>query len=296
MSGVESTQKACEPTVRVDKEDGVAVFTLNRPGARNAVNAALSSALGEALEDFEADPKLRVGILTGAGPAFCAGADLKALGAGEPITAHGHPEWGFAGLVRHEISKPLIAAVNGFALGGGTEILLACDLAVLSEDASLGFPEVRRGLFAAAGGLIRMPRQVPTKIVMELALTGVAMDARDALRWGLVNRVVPPERVMVEAFELAQTVALNAPWLCGPARRSCAARPRPAQRGTPECGICRTRSSRGSLPATMHRRAPAPSSRNARRHGAAPDYVRVRTSLRPSKIGLALLQKGPDCL
>lgn len=211
MSGVEATQTIGEPVVLVDKEDGVAVITLNRPGARNAVNAALSSALGEALEDFEADPSLRVGILTGVGPAFCAGADLKSLAAGEPITAHGHPEWGFAGLVQHEISKPLIAAVNGFALGGGTEILLACDLAVLSEDASLGFPEVRRGLFAAAGGLIRMPRQVPTKVVMELALTGEAMAARDALRWGLVNRVVPPERVIPEAVELAQAIAANAP-------------------------------------------------------------------------------------
>jgi crotonobetainyl-CoA hydratase len=191
--------------------DDVAVITLNRPRARNAVNAALSSALGEALEDLDADPSLHVGILTGAGPAFCAGADLRALAAGEPITAPGRPEWGFAGLVQHEISKPLIAAVNGFALGGGTEMLLSCDLAVLSEDASLGFPEVSRGLFAAAGGLIRMPRQVPTKVVMELALTGAAMDAREALRWGLVNRVVRPERVMAEALELAHAVAAKAP-------------------------------------------------------------------------------------
>lgn len=212
MSGAEATQNpSSEPVVLVNKVDGVAIITLNRPLARNAVNAALSSALGQALEDLDADPELRVGLVTGAGQAFCAGADLKALGAGEPITADDHPEWGFAGLVQHEISKPLIAAVNGFALGGGTEILLACDLAVLSEDASLGFPEVRRGLFAAAGGLIRMPRQVPTKIVMELALTGEAMNARDALRWGLVNRVVPSNRVMAEAMGLAQAVAANAP-------------------------------------------------------------------------------------
>lgn len=211
MMNEEAGNAAGEPVVRVDRVDGVAVITLNRPRARNAVNAPLSLALGEALEDIDADPSLHVGVLTGAGPAFCAGADLKALAAGEPITAHGHPDWGFAGLVQHEISKPLIAAVNGFALGGGTEILLACDLAVLSDNASVGFPEVRRGLFAAAGGLIRMPRQVPTKLVMELALTGEAMSAREALRWGLVNRVVPPERVMAEAMQLAHAIAANAP-------------------------------------------------------------------------------------
>lgn len=211
MMGVEVSNAAEDPVVLVDKVDGVAVITLNRPRARNAVNASLSLALGNALEDLDADPSLHVGVLTGAGPAFCAGADLKALAAGQPITAPGHPDWGFAGLVQHEISKPLIAAVNGFALGGGTEILLTCDLAVLSDNASVGFPELRRGLFAAAGGLIRMPRQVPTKVVMELALTGEAMHAGEALRWGLVNRVVPPERVMAEAMELAHAVAANAP-------------------------------------------------------------------------------------
>lgn len=211
MTAVKAVQKPGEPVVLVTKADGVAILTLNRPGSRNAVNAALASELGEALEELDADPEIRVGVITGAGSAFCAGADLKALGAGEAISAPGHAEWGFAGLVQHEISKPLIAAVNGFALGGGTEILLACDLAVLSEDASLGFPEVSRGLFAAAGGLIRMPRQVPPKVVMELALTGRAMAAQDALRWGLVNRVVPRERVLSDALELAQSIAANAP-------------------------------------------------------------------------------------
>jgi crotonobetainyl-CoA hydratase len=196
---------------RLEKVDGVAVITLNRPHARNAVNAEMSAAVGAALEELEGDPELRAGIVTGEGPSFCAGADLKALAAGESITAPGHPEWGFAGLVEHAISKPLVAAVNGFALGGGTEILLACDLAVVSEGASLGFPEVQRGLFAAAGGLIRMPREVPVKVVMELALTGKAMPPREALRWGLVNRVAPADEVMSAAMELARAIAANAP-------------------------------------------------------------------------------------
>lgn len=212
MTHAGSTEQVpAEPVVTVERIDGVALLTLNRPHARNAVNAELATALGQALEDLEADPGLRVGVLAGAGPVFCAGADLKALSTGQPITADGHPEWGFAGLVQHEITKPLVAAVGGFALGGGTEIVLACDLAVLSDDASLGFPEVRRGLFAAAGGLIRMPRQVPTKVVMELALTGGSIDAAEALRWGLVNRVVPRDQVLAEALDLARTIAGQAP-------------------------------------------------------------------------------------
>lgn len=212
MTGTGRVEDAAEePVVLLERVGGIAVITLNRPRARNAVNAELSTALGRALEEIDADPGLHAGVLTGAGPAFCAGADLKALVAGQAITAHGHPEWGFGGLVQHEIGKPLVAAVNGFALGGGTEILLACDLAVLSEEASLGFPEVKRGLFAAAGGLIRMPRQVPTKLVMELALTGNALVAGDALRWGLVNRVVPPAEVISTAMDLARAIAGNAP-------------------------------------------------------------------------------------
>ena len=195
----------------LEKADGVAVITLNRPHARNAVNGDLSAAVGQALEELDADRDVQVGIVTGTGPAFCAGADLKALAAGESITAPAHPDWGFAGLVEHVISKPLIAAVNGFALGGGTEIMLACDLAVVSEAASLGFPEVKRGLFAAAGGLIRMPRQIPVKVTMELALTGRIMSPQEALGWGLVNRVVPANEVMTAAMELARAVAANAP-------------------------------------------------------------------------------------
>ena len=193
------------------REGPVAVITLNRPRAMNAVNAAMSAAVGNALRELDEDPELSVGVITGAGRAFCAGADLKELGAGRPVSAPGHPEWGFAGLVRHVVDKPLIAAANGFALGGGTEIVLACDLAVISEDAQLGLPEVKRGLVAAAGGLLRLHRQIPPKIAAHAALTGEPLDAATALRWGLVNEVVPADQVVARALRLARQIAANAP-------------------------------------------------------------------------------------
>lgn len=193
------------------REGPVAVITLNRPRAMNAVNAAMSVAVGNALRELDEDPELSVGVITGAGRAFCAGADLKELGAGRPVSAPGHPEWGFAGLVRHVVDKPLIAAANGFALGGGTEIVLACDLAVISEDAQLGLPEVKRGLVAAAGGLLRLHRQIPPKVAAHAALTGEPLDAATALRWGLVNEVVPADQVVARALQLARQIAANAP-------------------------------------------------------------------------------------
>jgi crotonobetainyl-CoA hydratase len=195
----------------LERRGHIAVITLNRPEAMNAVNAALSIAVGAALEELAADPELRVGVITGAGRAFCAGADLKELSRGNGIGDPDHPEYGFAGLVQHFIDKPLIAAVNGFALGGGTEIVLASDLAVMSQDASLGLPEVKRGLIAAAGGLLRLPRQIPPKIALEMALTGTPIDAAAAALWGLVNRVVPADQVLPTALALADTIATNAP-------------------------------------------------------------------------------------
>jgi crotonobetainyl-CoA hydratase len=206
-----TTDPAEESPATFERRGAVGVITLNRPAARNAVNAALSAAVGAALEELEADPELAAGVVTGAGPAFCAGADLKALAAGERIGAPGHPEWGFAGLVEHRVDKPLVAAVNGLALGGGTEILLACDLAVLGEDALLGLPEVRYGLLAGAAGLIRLPRQFPVKLAMEHALTGRPISPEVALRHGLVNRVVPSAAVLPTALELAAEIAANAP-------------------------------------------------------------------------------------
>jgi crotonobetainyl-CoA hydratase len=193
------------------RQGHIAVITLNRPEAMNAVNAELSIAVGAALEELAADPQLRVGVITGAGRAFCAGADLKELARGNGIGDPEHPEYGFGGLVQHYIDKPLIAAVNGFALGGGTEFVLASDLAVMSEDATLGLPEVTRGLVAAAGGLLRLPRQIPPKIALEMALTGTPINAATAAQWGLVNRVVPADQVLSAAIELAETIAANAP-------------------------------------------------------------------------------------
>jgi len=190
-----------EPAARYEVRDGVAIITLNRPQALNAVNADLSTAVGEGLEAAAADPVVRVVVVTGTGRAFCAGADLRELARQRSILAHGHPEWGFAGLVRHWTDKPVIAAVNGFAMGGGTEIVLASDLAVAAESASFGLPEVKRGLLAAAGGVVRL----------ELALTGDAIDAATAERWGLVNRVVPAGQVLDVALTLAMRIGANAP-------------------------------------------------------------------------------------
>ena len=205
------TTPATDPAARYEVRDGVAVITLNRPHALNAVNADLSTAVGEGLEAAAADPAVGVVVVTGTGRSFCAGADLRELAQQRPIYAHGHPEWGFAGLVRHWIDKPVIAAVNGFAMGGGTEIVLASDLAVAADTAVFGLPEVKRGLLAAAGGVVRLQRQIPLKRALELALTGDPVDAATAEEWGLVNRVVPAGQELDEALDLAARIAVNAP-------------------------------------------------------------------------------------
>ncbi|MFD6394138.1 crotonase/enoyl-CoA hydratase family protein [Nocardia sp. NPDC060259] len=198
--------------VLVEQREHVLVVTINRPQAMNAVDAEVSTGVGEALEQAEADAQIRAVVLTGAGErAFCAGADLKALGRGQGILAPGHEDWNLAGYVRHPISKPTIAAVNGFALGGGTELVLASDLAVAAETATFGLPEVARGLFAAAGGAFRLPEQLPRKVAMEMILTGEPITAARALELGLVNRVVPADLVLDAALELAGRIAANAP-------------------------------------------------------------------------------------
>jgi enoyl-CoA hydratase len=194
--------------VLVERRDATLLITLNRPDARNAVNAALASELAAALQQLDADPDLRVGVLTGAGPGFCAGMDLKAYVAGERVHVEGR---GFAGIVERPPDKPLIAAVEGFAVAGGLEIALACDLIVAGSDARLGLPEVKRGLVAAAGGLVRLPRHLPQQAVLELALTGEPMAAERAERLGLVARVVQPGRALECALELAAVIAANAP-------------------------------------------------------------------------------------
>lgn len=198
--------------VLTERDGHVLVVTLNRPEARNAVNGELTLGLGAALETAENDPEIRAVVLTGAGEqSFCAGADLKAITRGESLNPPGTETWGFAGMVQHPIGVPVIAAVNGTALGGGTELVLAADLAVAAEHATFGLPEVRRGLIAAAGGLVRLPAQLPRKVAMRLILTGEQMDAATALRWGLVNEVVPAASLLDAALALAHTIATNAP-------------------------------------------------------------------------------------
>lgn len=190
----------------------VAVITLNRPEALNAINGATWQALGEAFERFSQDPELWVAVITGAGErAFCAGADLKAAAAGELGGGHETDPGGFASLVKRRTDKPVIAAVNGLALGGGAEIAMFCDLIVASEGAKFGLPEVKRGLMAIGGGLLRLPRLVPNKVAMYHIMTGDPMSAADALQWGLVNEVVPHEQVLPAALALAERICANAP-------------------------------------------------------------------------------------
>lgn len=183
------------PVVTLERRGAVALITLNRPRALNAVNADLSAALGTALEEFDADTDLRVAVVTGAGRAFCAGMDLKEAAAGRSVNDPLHPEWGFAGIVRHPVGKPLVAAVNGPALGGGAEIVLACDLVVADENATFGMPEVHHGLFPAAGGVLRLQHRVPRNIAREIALTGTPVDAATGARWGLFNQIAPAGQV-----------------------------------------------------------------------------------------------------
>lgn len=194
--------------VRIDRADGVLVVTLDRPEVRNAVDAATSVAVAAAMDLLDADDDLTVGVLTGAGGTFCAGMDLKAFLRGEVPSVEGR---GFGGLVQAPPAKPLIAAVEGYALAGGCELALACDLVVAAEDASFGLPEVRRGLMAGAGGLLRLPRRIPPQIAMEHALTGDPMTAVEAHRWGLVNRLTAPGQALDAARELALRISRNGP-------------------------------------------------------------------------------------
>ncbi|MFV9428383.1 crotonase/enoyl-CoA hydratase family protein [Rhodococcus aetherivorans] len=188
--------------------DGVAVFTLNRPEAKNAVNLEVSEALAAAIDEFEARPDLTIGILTGAGGTFCAGMDLKAFARGEKPSIPGR---GFGGLTEAPPSKPLIAAVEGWALAGGCELALSADLIVASREAKFGIPEVKRGLAAAAGGLLRLPKILPYPLAMELAITGDPLTAEVAHQHGLVNRVTEPGEALTVAKELAARVAANGP-------------------------------------------------------------------------------------
>ncbi|WP_046471687.1 crotonase/enoyl-CoA hydratase family protein [Allosalinactinospora lopnorensis] len=196
--------------------DGVAVITINRPKAKNAVNAAVARAIADALDDLDARKDLTVGILTGAGGTFCAGMDLKAFMQGEVPVIDGR---GFAGLAKRPPKKPLIAAVEGYALAGGFEAVLGCDLVVAAEDARFGVPEVKRGLVAGAGGLLRLQHRIPRNIAMEFVLTGEYVGASRAAELGLVNRVTPSGGALEGARELAAHVAANAPLAVAASKR-----------------------------------------------------------------------------
>jgi enoyl-CoA hydratase len=209
-------------TIEYTKQGNVGIITINRPDARNAVNSEVATGIEDAIDQIEADDEVWVGILTGAktdkGYIFCAGADLKqmAVDPGGMSTARG----GFAGFVQRERNTPIIAAVDGPALAGGTEIVLAADMVVASRTAVFGIPEVKRNLVAAAGGLFRLPRKIPRNIAMELALTGrLDFPAERAYHFGMVNRLCDEGKALDTALELAAEITENAPLAVAESRK-----------------------------------------------------------------------------
>lgn len=199
-------------TILLERSDHIALITLNRPEVHNAVNSQMCADVGDALEWASGDSNTRVIVLTGAGDkSFCAGSDLKAVAAGEFGSPEQTGKWGFAGICNHYIDKPIIAAVNGFALGGGTEIALSADIVVASEQASFGLPEVKLGFIAGSGGILRLARQIPLKIAARLILEGEPISATDAAKWGMINEVVAHDQVLDCALKIARKIAANAP-------------------------------------------------------------------------------------
>ena len=194
--------------VLTSAEDGVLTITLNRPEAKNAANRALAEGVAAAVDELEANDDLRVAILTGAGGTFCSGMDLKAFVTGELPQVEGR---GFGGFTEYRASKPIIAAVEGYALAGGFELAISCDLIVAADDSKFGIPEVKRGLAAAAGGLAKLPKQISYRIAMELALTGDFISAQRAYELGLINEVVGSGGALDAARALAVRIAANGP-------------------------------------------------------------------------------------
>jgi enoyl-CoA hydratase len=196
------------PAVLTEVRDGVLLVTLNRPEARNAVNSALAEGVAAAVDRLESEDDLRVGVITGAGKGFCSGMDLKAFLRGE--SPHGGGR-GFAGICEKPPTKPMIAAVEGFAVAGGLEVALSCDLIVAGRGARLGIPETKRGLIAGAGALIRLPARIPRNVAMEMALTGGLVSAERAYDFGLVNTVCEDGDAVEEALRVAASIAANGP-------------------------------------------------------------------------------------
>jgi enoyl-CoA hydratase len=194
--------------ILTEQRGPVLVVTINRPRRRNAVTRAVSQGIADAMDRLDADSSLSVGIITGAGESFCAGMDLQAFLDGERPEIEGR---GFGGISEKPPAKPLIAAVEGFALAGGCELALACDLIVAAENAVFGLPEVSRGLVAGSGGLVRLPRRIPPAIALEYALTGDRMPAPVAHGWGLVNRLVASGEALSGALALADRICANGP-------------------------------------------------------------------------------------
>jgi enoyl-CoA hydratase len=201
------TEQQAEP-VLIARDGRIQIITLNRPEARNAVNRGLAEGIARALDQLDADDELSVGVLTGAGGGFCAGMDLKAFVQGElPYVG----DRGFAGITQRSARKPLIAAIEGFAVAGGLEVALACDLIVAARSAKLGIPEVKRSLVAAGGALLRLPRRLPEGVAMEMALTGDPISAERGHEFGLVNRLADDGQALDVALELARAIAANGP-------------------------------------------------------------------------------------
>lgn len=197
-------------SVEFEKRGRVAIITLNRPEARNAINGMMASGIEAAIDKVENDPEIWVAILTANGKAFCAGADLKEINAGNG-SALGTERGGFAGITTRERTKPLIAAITGSALAGGTEIALSCDMIIVSDTTNFGLPEVKRSLVAGAGGLFRLPRVIGMPVALEAILTGDPLSSQRAYELGMVNKVVPEADVMDEALKLAERINANAP-------------------------------------------------------------------------------------
>lgn len=197
----------CEQPILVEQRDRMLLITINRPQAKNAINAEASRGLADAMDRLDGDAGVSVGVLTGAGGCFCAGMDLKAFARGENVMVKGRG----MGFTKHPPTKPLIAAVEGYCLAGGCELALAADLIVASKESAFGIPEVKRGLVAGAGGLLRLPQRIPPAVAMELALTGENLPATRAKELGLVNVLAEPGRALDAAIELAEKITANGP-------------------------------------------------------------------------------------
>ncbi len=212
--------RAREGVVRCEIIDRVALITLNRPEVLNAVNSEVAGALGDLIAEYGSDPHIRAAVITGAGRAFCSGQDVAALASGDeagPLSQSGR---GFAGMTNQIINKPIVAAVNGLAYGGGLEIALACDIIVMADDARVALPEVKLGLIAAGGGLPRIAQTLPPKVAAKLLYTGEPIEATDALRWGLASDIVPRDDVVARSLEIAHSISANSPRAVQASKRS----------------------------------------------------------------------------